>query len=556
MARKKKTKLLPKQNIVKLRPGANIGAPAAEDDAHFLTNCFVKLPALEEITDQDSNRRILIARTGAGKSAILRRIADTQENVSWLNPKGASFDFVSNSVILNSLSNMGVNLHLFYEYVWKHILCVHIITKCMGIKNDDKLPEFLAKLDRMVRRDRRKQIVKDYLKRWEHKLWIDADEVSREITNEITSELAAKLGLSLQEVEAKLESLEKSNSKEVKQFVKRAQPIINSLQLKELNETITALSELLEIQDKKFFILIDDLDARWVSEEHQYPLILALIESLRTFGRIPQVKIVVALREDIYEAAKSSNTDRLFQSEKLEGLIVRIKWTEELLKELIETRLRFFFKCTYTKSDILITDILPEKIRGTNVCEFIISRGMQRPRDAVAFVNCILELNTSANLPLVQKHITSAEPYYSRNRLDSLCQEWRSVHPLLKDFIDVLASKPLVRCLEQLDEEELLDIAILVEDLNRKYADNVEKIASKAYDTKKERQFEKLARELLCCLYKVGAVGIKLSANEPYWYSFENIPTIEPSQLGLSTKFKVVPMLAPILNIIPEKKAA
>jgi hypothetical protein len=56
--------------------------------------------------------------------------------------------------------------------------------------------------------------------------------------------------------------------------------------------------------------LIDNLDGGWAGDDHtQYALIRGLIESLKTFRRIPNLKIIVAMREDLYEATIRTTTN-------------------------------------------------------------------------------------------------------------------------------------------------------------------------------------------------------------------------------------------------------
>ena len=53
------------------RKHATIGAAAAEEDAKFLSECFVDTGDLEVLLDCSDRRRIILGRTGAGKSALL-----------------------------------------------------------------------------------------------------------------------------------------------------------------------------------------------------------------------------------------------------------------------------------------------------------------------------------------------------------------------------------------------------------------------------------------------------------------------------------------------------
>ena len=76
-----------KKSAIKLRPGANIGAPAAEDDHAYLRDCFVDLPLVDALKDIGSPHSILLGRTGSGKSAMIWHLSETLANTSRVDPK-------------------------------------------------------------------------------------------------------------------------------------------------------------------------------------------------------------------------------------------------------------------------------------------------------------------------------------------------------------------------------------------------------------------------------------------------------------------------------------
>ena len=144
---------------IRLRAGENIGSPAAEQDHEYLGACFVAMPLVDTIKDISSHRCLILGRTGAGKSAVLWHLEHTLNNVTRVDPKEASFEYVSNSTIIQYLSDLGVDLHVFYEYLWKHILAVHVIRECLGVRTEHSFRTMLGKIQSFVRRDQRKAAV-------------------------------------------------------------------------------------------------------------------------------------------------------------------------------------------------------------------------------------------------------------------------------------------------------------------------------------------------------------------------------------------------------------
>jgi putative ribosome biogenesis GTPase RsgA len=63
------------------RKHASIGAAAAEEDSKFLAECFLDNGDLEPLADCSDRRRIVLGRTGAGKSALLRRLIEEKNAI-------------------------------------------------------------------------------------------------------------------------------------------------------------------------------------------------------------------------------------------------------------------------------------------------------------------------------------------------------------------------------------------------------------------------------------------------------------------------------------------
>ena len=236
-------------SIVTLRAGESVGAPAAEQDHAYLRDCFVELPIIDLLKKVDDPHCILLGRTGAGKSAMLWHLEQTVQNPSRIDPTEASFEYVANSTIIRYFTELGVELHVFYQYLWKHIIVVHVIRECMGVKTEASFKLLLDKLMALVVRDQKKTVVISYLERWNRGFWIDAEEVSREITTTLAKKLSAELGIAIEKLNGRLADETSTNESERKNIKMRAQRIVNDLQMRDLNETISALNDLLASRD-------------------------------------------------------------------------------------------------------------------------------------------------------------------------------------------------------------------------------------------------------------------------------------------------------------------
>ena len=56
-----------------------IGSAGAEDDEQYLKDCFIDTGELPVLLDCDNAKRIVVGRTGAGKTALLTKIESHKE---------------------------------------------------------------------------------------------------------------------------------------------------------------------------------------------------------------------------------------------------------------------------------------------------------------------------------------------------------------------------------------------------------------------------------------------------------------------------------------------
>ena len=100
----------------------SIGAAAAEDDGEVLKDCYVDTGALQLLQDIGDRRRIVLGRTGTGKSALLAILEQSQpERAIKLSPEHLALTYVANSTILNFFGSIGVNLDPFFKLLWRHV---------------------------------------------------------------------------------------------------------------------------------------------------------------------------------------------------------------------------------------------------------------------------------------------------------------------------------------------------------------------------------------------------------------------------------------------------
>ena len=127
--------------------------------------------------------------------------------------------------------------------------------------------------------------------------WLETDEQLKELTTKFTKDIKSKLGAKYKNVDISLEGA-KSLSEETRSEIRSsATQVVSGIQIKRLNEVLDLLAEFaFNDRQKRYYILIDKLDEDWAETETRCRFIRALIEETKSLRRIPQVKIVTALR--------------------------------------------------------------------------------------------------------------------------------------------------------------------------------------------------------------------------------------------------------------------
>jgi hypothetical protein len=148
--------------------------------------------------------------------------------------------------------------------------------------------------------------------------------------------------------------------------VTRIKKIISAEQASELGAVIDLLSDLGadEGNFKHYYIIIDRLDEGWVDISVRFKLIRGLVESLKAFRKIRDLKILVAARSDVLERVVQETRDLTFQWEKLEDYFVQLKWSKALLKQLIDLRITRLFKKQYIQVPMLASSRLASRSRA------------------------------------------------------------------------------------------------------------------------------------------------------------------------------------------------
>lgn len=545
-----------RHNPVIINFNTDIGNPAAEEDDDFLFECFVDNPAYASAIEAGGPKVFISGRTGSGKTAILRMIEKQNPHYATsIDLPSIALDYVANSDIIRFLNSINIDLDLFFQALWKHVLCIEYIRMKFDVNNERESKTIFDRLYEYFTTDSRKRKALDYLKNWESKFWITMDVTIKEITNSLEQKIDAELSTEIEYFKTRAGYSRQLSQEKRLQIQARAKKVVNSELLSELGRVIELLSE---YPDGKYahinYLLIDKLDEKWVDESIRYSLIRALIESVKAFRKIPKLKLAISIRSDVLERVIQENKDVGFQREKYDSYFDRVRWDKPSLRRLVEKRINFLFKRKYTSENVHFNDVFRHTVGGKEPFEYMIERTLYRPRDIISFINICLE-NAKGKSEVQANIIKQSESEYSRVRLQALIQEWKSAFPSLEVAFNLLQNRRGRFSASELSNKEFIEDFILnVSDLKNTSNDPIYNLANDYMRDGSETRLLLVGQRLLSELYRIGAIGLKLSSGERFIYSYRDVPVVLPESIDKETKIHIHPMLHRALNVQDGRK--
>jgi hypothetical protein len=535
------------------RKHASIGAAAAEEDAKFLSECFVDTGDLDPLIDCSDRRRIILGRTGAGKSALMKKlIEDTTAIV--INPETLSFNYLTNSTILQFFLEAGVKLDLFFKLLWRHVFTVELLRTRYGLKTRKETSTFIDRIKETFTRDPHKARAIKYLLQWGDQFWEETEYRIKEITRRMEKDLEASLKGKISIAEIGVGAASKLTNEERAEVVQRGKSVINSIQMRELTDVLTYLNdEVFPNKQQNYFICVDRLDENWVDDSFRYLLIRSLIETIRDFLQVQNVKIVAAIRTDLIERVFRYTRDPGFQEEKYRSLYLPLRWTKKQLLDLLNKRVNYLVRQTYTKKQVGYVEVLPSRIdKNKHAADYLIDRTLKRPRDLIEFFNNIIEY-AAGKATLTRDMIFQGEGLYSKNRMRSLQDEWINDFPFLIDCTTILKQRTSTFHLNTIQREQVEDLCLdnCLLDINQTRTDLLS-VQSRAV-IEGTMTWSAFLCSLIHIFYITGIIGLKTESFEAYQWAHEGPSTIVADTISMDTSIMIHPMFYRILGIKPNK---
>lgn len=531
----------PKPSPFRFRKLDSVGSADAEEDSSFLGECFVDNGDLEALRDTDCPRRIVIGRTGSGKSALLLRLAAVEDRVIQVRPESLALAYISNSTILQFLSKLGVKLDIFFRLLWRHVFTVEILKHHFHIKSESDRRTFIQRILDLFQDKKHTNALK-YLQEWGQSFWEETEYRIKELTTKLESDLKSSISVpSAIPIECSVEAIKSMSEEQKHDVVQRAQRVVNAVQIRQLSEILDLLHDVLSDEQKRYYIVLDRLDENWIEEELRFRLIRALIETIKDFSRVKSVKIIAAVRLDLLERVFRLTRDAGFQEEKYESLYLPLEWSRSQLESLLDLRINHLIKARYCSATVSHRDILPKQVDGETALQYMLDRTLMRPRDLILFFNACI--SKSLDRPAITaQNIRESEAEYSHLRLRSLGDEWVSDYAHLVDFAFVVRSAKPEIAVADIDSQRCEDIAFEVVARSASMAHRDELIIAAERLVNAEITMDAFKQSWVQVYYRVGMIGLKLLRGDGFVWSSASRRTVAASEIAASSLLRVHPM--------------
>jgi len=536
----------------------NLGGEQAEADP-LLQNAFYESTHYGVLSDRNDPKCFIVGRTGSGKSAILSRIEEAHpDHVIRINPEDLSLPYIADLQAVSFLDSLDIQLDPFFIALWKHVLLIEIIRHRYRVNSPLAKQNLLTSLKERLGRDRSKSVALEYLDEFEGKFWCETDERVKDITRKFEEQISKEAAGSL--ATGSTVSLKGATSsgttygEETKaQQAARFQRIVNETQLPRLNKMFGVLDEdILDSAQYYRYVIIDDLDRDWADGRILNDLIRCLFRAVVDLKRVRNLKVLVALRTNIFEHLDFGSTGG--QEEKFRSLTYQVRWSKLDLEDLVSIRAQEAAGQRGLQDIGTVKDILPatNATRG-NAFEYILRRTLMRPRDVLAFFNEAFT-HASGRHKLTWDMIHAAERSYSSKRLLALRDEWKPSYPGIDSLFNLFQSAPPVITRENLGEI-LDDAALLLGDTRFEGMRWLMETAQPIWDFYGDDDWVKMYLPLVKLLYNIGFLGcIKGRAREQVFAHQEPGLADQPSAVRNLSEFVVHPAFRAALDI-PEENA-
>lgn len=409
----------------------DFGSISAEGDKDIFLNAFFESANYDNAKDTKKLKFLILGRTGTGKTSILLKIQNDSEKSVFIDPAKLSMHYLANDDIIKKLVDLNLHMDLFFKYLWKHVIIIELIKLKYPANEKDERGLFDRIIDIFNKSNKKiSQNAKDYLNKYSGTFWETVDKNIEKITETVKNELSKdrefKLNFDKVSSEFNKKQIDSLSTEIITDVKNRTQDIINRIQLKELDEIFDSLKDIFKNNLRPYYLCIDDLDTNWMPHNKLYTdLVKSLVETVYKLNtELDNVKILIAMRNDIYFRVYERIDQHEMQREKLRDCVIELHWQPKDLLELLHCRIKKILG--ERLADLEPNDLLPKntaKRRNKDALSIMIDNSFKRPRDIIVFYNYWIQ--ASRKIPPSWSDLNKVIQQYSKDRFSDVNQEWK-----------------------------------------------------------------------------------------------------------------------------------
>lgn len=179
--------------------------------------------------------------------------------------------------------------------------------------------------------------------------------------------------------------------------------------------------------------LVDQLEQVWSSSPESHATIVGLLLAAKHVNSRYRgmARCVLFLRSDIYDALNFADADKFHSDE------VRISWTRAALGDV--TRARAAASLQYPVTDkVLWGEIFPATVCHEPTADYLFSRMLPRPRDAIQFLTlCRDTADEREHQTILEEDVTEATLRFSQWKRLDLAKEYLDSYPFLNGLLNL-----------------------------------------------------------------------------------------------------------------------
>lgn len=344
------------------------------------------------------------------------------------------------------LLDLGVHLEPFFHELWRHLILCQVVRHTYQHPTEEVKRSLFARLrrDQAANPKAAKRLAS--IDKLEADFWTDLEELTHEQIDTLVESIGAEAGLNAPGLPISLGGHgERTTTSETRvQLREKFQRVVNDQVVFQLRALVTELAEsTLESEQHFTYLVVDDLDLTWVEDSLANVLIKCLLQVALEMQPTRHLKILIALRTNVFEQLEVGREARGGQEEKLRSTAMILHWTHRDLEDLVNLRLAAESQRLHLPATLSLGNLLPGSSQhGIQPFRYILNRTLMRPRDVIQYLNDCLDLCATERPRITWNLIKAVEPAYSRNRLEALRDEWKDPYYDIDRVFELFRGRP------------------------------------------------------------------------------------------------------------------